>query len=279
MAACLARRGTSVSRRAAATLALLLACGPALAQEKPPRPELVEWAPRWKVGTWWVVTTWQRDTRERTRSPGKAEGATPALPEELDSEALPDLPPLRDGIPVGYKAGNRFRFEVVKKEALKYPDDEPGTPPEEFWVVRVETLEGQPVRKAELWYAVADCSLAKVVLDPAGKRRETVLKGTAQLDLPASHELGFPLDWPDLRAARAERAELEVPGRPRLEQRTRKVGEGSNETRQVRLAPVEKDPAGRQGGRLTLVWKPGEPFWSRSIAFELLGRLDDYGPR
>jgi PAS domain-containing protein len=224
-----------------------------------------------------VVTTWQKDTRERTRSPAPAPGGEPARP-PLDPEPIPGVPPLRDGVPVGYKPGNRFRFEVLRREAVRYPDDEPGTPPEEFWVVRVRTLEGAPARVADLFYAVADLTLARVVLDPEGKPRAHVQRGTALLGVPASLELGCPLDWPDLRAAAEERAELPIPGGPKLEQRVRRTGEGQAEARQVRLAALDEQGQA-QGAKASFLWRPGEPFWSRLASGELLGRLDEFGPR
>lgn len=254
---------------------LLLVTLPLAAQEAP-RRELPGWAPRWKVGTWWVVTTWQRDTRARLRSPGPAEGAEPVTPELEGSEPLPGYPPLRDGIPVGYKPGNQFRFEVARREKVRYPDDAPGTPPEEFWVVRVATEEGEPKRTAELWYTAADLSLAKVVIDPAGQAREHALHGTALLAVPASQELGFPLDWPDLPATVAERAVIPVEGRPAVEQKARKVGAGKEETWQLRLAPEGGDPAVKP---VSLEWKKGEPFWSRFASGEFVGRLDAAGTK
>lgn len=255
-------------------LAGLLLAAFASAQEAP-RRELVGWAPRWKVGTWWEVTTWQRDTRARLRSHEPAEGAEPVTPELEGSEPLPGYPPLRDGIPVGYKAGNRFRFEVVKKEKVKYEDDAPGTPPEEFWVVRMTTLEGEPARSADLWYAVNDLSLAKVLIE----EREHALHGTALLSVPASQELGFPLDWPDLAAAKEERSKIEVEGRPTVEQRVRKAPAEAgkkDEVYQLRLAAKDAPPTVKP---VSLEWKKGDPFWTRFASSEFVGRLDESGTK
>lgn len=265
-----------------ALLGAILCLGgvPAAAQEKPPAGQpagaLVEWAPKWRVGSFWVVTTWQRDTRQRLRSPNPAEGGEPLQP-DAEREPIPGFPPLRDGVPVGYKPGNRWRFEVLRREGVRYPDDPPDMPPEEFWVVRTRTLEGEPARVADLWYAVADLTLARVVVDPEGKKRVHELKGTAQLAVPASLELGFPLDWPDLRAASQERAEIAVSGRPNIEQRVRAPGQGQEQVWQVRLAPLDAKGEVNPAGRVSFQWKQGDPFWSRLSSGELIGRLDESG--
>lgn len=272
-------RGVGLSVALALTLA-----GLGRAQDRPPNQGpaapaaangLVPWAPTWKVGVWWTVTVWQRDTQERTRSPLPAEGGEPTRP-EAEREPIPGYPPLRDGVPVGFKPGNRFRFEVVRRENVRYPDDPPDMPPEEFWVVRARTLEGKPERVAELWFAVADLTLAKVVIDPEQKQRVHQLKGTALLHPEVSLELGFPLDWPDLRAAAQERAVIEVSDRPTIEQRMRKQGP---DTWQLRLAPLPEEEGQEPpaAARVNLLWKQGDPFWSRLSSAESIGRLDEAG--
>lgn len=243
------------------------------AQETPAAPELVPWAPRWRKGDWWVVRTYQRDLRRETTSPQPAEGAMPHVPDDPRLDPLPGLPPLRDGVPEGWKAANRFRFEVVRREQVRYPGDAPSDPPEAFIVVSVRTLEGEP-RTAELWYTEADLTLAQVVLSPDTKRRRTLeLHGMAQLDPPASAELGFPLDWPDFAAAKQPTAEIRVEGRGVIEQRVR----SHNGEFQVRLASKREE--GESTGRVLMSFRPGAPFWSRLVGPVYLAELVEHGRR
>jgi len=279
-----------------APLATALTLSTAAGQEPPPQPPAprhVDWAPRWRIGDWWVVQTYQRDVTESTTTPNPAEGGAPYIPDdvELPGTPLPDLPPMRDGVPVGYKVGNRFRFEVVREEAVTYEDDGPEDAPERFWVVRVRTLDGEHVRRAELWFAQVDLSLAKVVLAPDSERpRERWLRGTALLDIPISRDFGFPFDWPDLAAVARPEAIIPTPGRPDVEQRMRTVGPPDAIEVQILLleAPPAPDEGGdreegagdddpdqrrRGGARVRFDWRPGDLFWSRHVSSLFVGVL------
>ncbi len=260
------------ARVLALTLALS-ALSTAVAQEEQPAEAAVAlpaWAPAWKLGDWWEVRTYHKDMRRELASPSPAEGATPRLPEDPRAAPLPGFPPLRNGIPEGYKEGNRFRLEVVRREEVKYEDDAPGTAPEVFWVVSLRALEG-PARAAELWYAAHDLVLSKVVLDPGERAREGWLRGTAQLGVPQSLQLGFPLDWPDLSAAREQRATVQSGPRP-FEQRVRVVAAGTPEEEvQVLLQEVErKEQRDVPRVRTLFSFAEGERFWSRILAGNLV---------
>ncbi len=265
---------TRSSRWALSVVVALLgaaALAPVGAQDAPPAPELVAWAPKWRKGDWWVIKTYQRDLQARTTSPAPAEGAVPRVPDDPRREPLPGLPPLRDGVPEGWKVANTFRFEVVRRELVKYPDDAPGDKPEAFLVVRARTLEGE-TRTAELWYTEADLTLAQVVVAPGTDRARThQLSGLVQLDPPASAVIGFPLDWPDFAAARQPSAEIAVEGRGTVEQRVRQV----NAEFQVRL--VTKTDDDETHGRVLMTFRPGAPFWSRLVGPVYLAELTEQG--
>lgn len=261
---------TSWSLVVAATLGVGV-LAPVGAQDAPPAPELVPWAPKWRKGDWWVIKTYQRDLQARTTSPAPAEGATPRIPDDPRRAPLPGLPPLRDGVPEGWKTANTFRFEVVRRELVKYPGDAPSDKPEAFVVVSVRTLEGEP-RTAELWYTEADLTLAQVVVAPGTPRARTLeLSGTAQLDPPVSAELGFPLDWPDFAAAKQPTADVTVEGRGVIEQRVRAAGAEV----QVRLAT--KTEGDETHGRVLMTFRPGSPFWLRLVGPLYLAEMTEQG--
>lgn len=262
------RRALGVGSFVVAALATVAFVG---AQEAP--AQLVPWAPRWRKGDWWVVRTYQRDLQRRTTSPQPAEGGVPSIPDDPRDDPLPGLPPMRDGVPEGWKAANRFRFEVVRREEVKYPGDAPTDKPEAFIVVNVRTLEGEP-RTAELWYTEADLTLAQVVVAPGTDRRRThELSGMAQLEPPVSAELGFPLDWPDFAAAKQPSADITVEGRGVVEQRVR----SANGEFQVRLA--NKREQGESTGRVLMTFRPGAPFWSRLVGPVYLAEVVEQGRR
>lgn len=234
-------------------------------------PELVPWAPRWRKGDWWVVKTYQRDLQAHVTSPAAAEGAMPRVPADPRAEPLPGLPPLRDGVPEGWKVANTFRFEVLRRELVRYPGDAPSDPPEPFVVVSLRTLEGDE-RAAELWYTEADLTLAKVVMAPNTERARThELSGTLLVDPSVSAAIGFPLDWPDFVAAKQPTAEVVVEGRGTFEQRVRAV---QGET-QVRLATMNAD--GEARGRVLMSFRPGAPFWVRLVGPVYLAELTEQG--
>lgn len=265
-------------RLCVALAAVALAATAALAQDPP--ANLPDWAPSWEVGDWWEVRTFQKDLREELSSPAPAEGATPRIPEDPRTGPLPNLPPLRNGIPEGYKAGNRFRLTVARREEVRYPDDVPGTDrPEAFWVIALQSREGSAKREAELWYAAEDLSLAKVVLDPAGEPQETWFEGSAQLSVPLSQRLGFPLDWPDLPAARRATGRPLHGGRHAVEQRVRKVGEGAAQEVEILLQVPPAQPGAPVRVRTRLSFSPGKPFWTRIMSgmfvAELVATSDD----
>ncbi|RMG06458.1 MAG: hypothetical protein D6731_25750, partial [Planctomycetota bacterium] len=203
-----------------------------------------------------------------------------ASPRSEPLPQLPDFPPLRDGVPVGYKKGNRWRFEVLRRQSVRYDDDGPEDPPERFWVVGVRSLEGDPPRSAELWYAERDLVLSKVVLAPGTRKQEVHwTRGTVQVSLPAAIPLGLPLDWPDLAAAgRNPKAKVRDAARRSYEQR-RKTLRPSKGTPRVRLALYPLRGDGRKAARppVRFEWQPGRPFWTRLLARDLLGVLE--GPR
>lgn len=251
--------------------ALVSAPAPAGAQDAPPNPALAPFAPRWKKGDWWVVKTYQRDLSERTSSPEPAEGATPRLPDDPRAEPLPGLPP--GGVPAGWKSANSFRFEVTRRELVKYPDDGPTDAPEPFVVVLMRSLEGQPVRTAELWFTEADLTLAKVVEEPGTPRARThELSGKVLLDPAVSGTIGFPLDWPDFAAATRPAADLPVEGRGVVEQRVRAQGEEV----QVRLG-LKNDANDESRGRVLMTWRANMPFWSRLVGPVYLAELVESG--
>jgi hypothetical protein len=249
---------------------LLAVPGAAQAQERGVAP----WAPQWKVGAWWEVKTFQKDLSRETTSPDPAEGAMPRMPEE-EVIQLPDYPPLRDGIPLGYKPGNTFRFDVVRVDAVQHDDDPPGAPPERFWVIAVKTLEGSEPRTAELWYAVADLSLSKIVLSPGTpKARESWTRGTASVDLPQGASLGFPLDWPDLRAAKKDKAEVRC-GKVRYEQRVRMANRGTPKAEvQMKLTRLSSKRDAEIAPSARFVWKKERPFWTRLMTPNTIAQLE-----
>lgn len=263
------------ARSSVAALGLLVALGALLsAQEPAPRPQLAPWAPKWKKGEWWVVKTYQRDLRDRTRSAEPAEGAEPKVPEGVGTDPLPGFPPLRDGVPEGWKVANTFRFEVVRRELVRYPDDGPNDPPEPFIVVSMKT-EGGESRAAELWYTEADLTLFRVVVEPGTpKARTHEVSGKVQLDPPQTAEVGFPLDWPDFVAATQPQAEIKVEGRGTVEQRVRAQGPDV----QVRLG-LKPQPNEEPRGRVLMTWRAGAPFWSRLVGPLYLAEMTQQGGR
>lgn len=243
------------------------------AQEAPPAPELVAWAPKWRKGDWWVIKTYQRDLKDEVSSPEPAEGAMPRTPPDPRREPIPGLPPLRDGVPEGWVLANTFRFEVVRRELVTYPGDGPDDKPEAFVVVAVRTLDGPP-RTAELWYTEADLTLFKVVREPKTERARTHdVSGTVQLDPQETAVIGFPLDWPDFAAAKQPSSDIAVAGRGVVEQKVRPAPNGAAQV-QVRLALKVGDDETR--GRVQLTFEPGAPFWSRLVGPVYLAELVDY---
>ena len=242
----------------------------AVAQQPPAPPQLVAWAPKWKKGDWWVVKTYQRDLRERTRSAEPAEGAEPKVPDGVGTEPLPGLPPLKDGVPEGWKVANTFRFEVSRRELVRYPDDGPNDAPEPFIVVTMRTLDGDP-RTAELWFTEADLTLAKVVREPGAKAKTHDVAGTAQLEPPETALVGFPLDWPDFVAAARPLADIKLEGRGTVEQRVRAQGQDV----QVRLGL--KQEGDEPSGRVLMTWRAGAPYWSRLVGPLYLAELTQQG--
>ena len=260
--------------------------------------KIVSWAPVWKVGDGWVVETFQRDlgaTFRSSRAPSEKKGkgkkrrflgGTPDVPEDPHAKAraadIPGFPALRNGVPQGFKRGNTFRFEVVRKASVSYPDDAPQTPPEVFWVVRVEAKHG-PARRAELWYATSDLALSKVVFQPKTKRaREMWLNGSVQLGIPASEALGVPLDWPNFRAAKRQpKARLRIDGRSPIEQLVveRKATLVAGGAYWIRLrevsSPAKSPKQPRVLVRAVLKFQPGLPFWKWAQTQGMIARLKD----
>jgi hypothetical protein len=267
-------RGMTVGMAVLAALAAL-AGAPAGAQEG--ARELVDWAPRWKKGDWWVVRTYQKDLKAEMESKAPAEGGTPAAPPNPMADPLPGYPPLEDGVPKGWKVGNRFRFEALRKELVKYPDDAPEDAPETFLVVGVKSLEGEP-RTAEVWFAEADLTIAKVVTGPGTKAARTwELSGTAQLGPAPAEVLGVPLDWPDFKAAKEAEKELTLPGRGKVEQKVRTVAAGTpQEEQQIRLAEVVEKPS-QPRQRVLMSFKRGAPFWTRLVGTSSMAELVEQG--
>lgn len=281
--------------RTAASLALLLALSaPALAQSE--QRSAPEWAPQWEVGDWWIVKLYQRDLRKRYTSPkplDKGGGGEPELPDDLEVEPLPGFPVLRGGIPEGFKPANRFRFEVLRQETVRWEGENPlDSPPETFWVVAARTLDGEHVRRAELWFSVKDLSLAKVVLERKGKletdQQRDWLRGTAQLDLPLSRELGFPLAWPDLHGAKQGTVKLEPARRPKLEQRTRVergADKGDAELKRVRIylrqavAKSLQRSKDAPRARCRFTFEPKRPYWVQLATNDYLGVLGKSGKK
>ncbi len=251
--------------RVAATLLVLVCVAPAAAQG------VVPWAPKWKVGDRWEVKTFQKDRKDERSSPKPAPGAKPHMPRDRSAE-LPDFPPLRDGIPIGYKLGNVWSLEVVREESVTYDDDEEGDAPEKFFVVALKALQGDDPRTSELWFAAEDLVLSKVVLRP-GEKREKIhwLDGSVQLAVPAGKAIGFPLDWPDLKAAQKEKAELQLDKKNKVEQRVRVIDKdkASAEYR-VQLTRLKGKRGADRAPEARFVWREGRPFWLRLKAGDVL---------
>ena len=246
------------SARALCLLAALLLAAPATAQE-PEKPTLAKWAPRWRVGDWWEVQTYQReDTSER-----------PQGPKDPLSEPLKGITPLREGVPMGFFKVARFRLEVVRRESVTYDDAGADAPPELFLVVALTRLEAQSL-EAELWFTRSDLSLAQVVIDPKGEARKIELQGYVQLSLPLSGELGFPLDWPDARKTKKKEWKLELrPKRGKVSQEVQ-VNEAGDEVR-VKLSRLDRD--GKTMEEVKLHYQRGIPFWRSLTASELYARV------
>lgn len=258
---------------------------PAQGQEKKgKKPQIADWAPAWKVGDWWTVKVYTKSIKVLTRSPKpvKKGAGEPRLPAKKELE-IPGFPALRHGVPKGYKLGNVFRFEVLRKETVKYKDDPPiDSPPEEFWVVALRSTQGKVVRKAELWYDVAELGLSKVVIKRTikGKSRDVVrwLDGPAQLEVPASQALGVPLDWPDLKsAARKTRARFTIANRPQLEQRVRINKKGMKDERIWVLLQHVVKKRGTPRARCLFRFQRGKPFWRFLKSGTYIAELDKHG--
>src|SRR5262245_47687272 len=103
--------------------------------------KLPAFAPAWKKGQWWIVRTFLRDVEDVTGVPS----ARSAFP------TIPGYPPLRDGVPVGFSHGNRWRLEVSRFVDHRFPGDAKTDAPERFVVVTLRALEGRDARNTELW--------------------------------------------------------------------------------------------------------------------------------
>lgn len=268
-----------------ALLLLPLLALPAAAQDaaskKKKKP--VDWAPAWKVGDWWTVKVYQKDLRRRLSSPSpvKGGGGEPRLP-EAEGPRLPGFPPLRHGVPKGYKLGNVWRFEVLRKETVKYDDGPPiDTPPETFWVVEAKTTQGTPVRRVELYYATEDLVLSKLVIKapPKSRQKDRVrwTKGTAQLAPPESASLGLPLAWPDFKAAHEARTRFPRPKHQTVEQRVRREKPGTQDERDWVLIQQVTAKRGQPRLRCVFEFAPKQPFWTRMEAGLFLAELAEHG--
>jgi hypothetical protein len=259
--------------RVAATLLVLVCAVPAAAQDPAPAArDVVSWAPDWKVGDRWEVKTYQKDRKEERASRKPVAGGMPYVPRDRSAE-LPDFPPLRDGVPIGYKVGNTWSMKVVREESVTYDDDEEGAAPERFFVVALKALKGSDPRSTELWFAAEDLVLSKVVLRPGEKKEEVHwLDGSVQLAVPAGKAIGFPLDWPDLKAAKKkEKVELQLDKKRKVEQRVRVIDK-DEETAEYRLQ-LTRVTSKRDADRTPdarFVWRKGRPFWLRLKAGNLL---------
>lgn len=263
---------------------LLLAC-PASAQGKK-KDGPVAWAPTWKVGDWWTVKTYQKDLKRRLTSPAplKGGGGEPRLPKAQDGPAIPGFPPLRNGVPKGYKQANLWRFEVLRKETVKYDDGPPiDTPPEAFWVVEAKTTLGKPVRTIELWYSAEDLVLSKLVqkAKPGSKGKDRVrwTKGTAQLELPESNAMVLPLAWPDFKAAAKKKTTFEHPKQITLEQRVRRDKPDTKDERNWVLIQHVTKKRGQPRIRCVFQFEPKKPFWTLVDAGLLLAKLHEHGSK
>jgi len=135
--------------------------------------------------------------------------------------------------------------------------------------------------------------LAKVVLERKGKletdQKRHWLRGTAQLDLPLSKELGFPLAWPDLHGAKQGTVKLEPARRPKLEQRSRaekaKDGGEDAELKRVRIylrqaAPKSlKRSRNAPRARCRFTFEPKRPYWVQLATNDYLGVLGQSGKK
>ena len=213
----------------------------AAAPDKFPRPE-------WKVGDWWKVRVLQREVgRERAMRP-----ATP--PPEI-----PGYPPLRDGIPRGWKVSNTFRFKVIGTESVSYPQDqvEGNDSPEEFFKVTVETTEGDK-RKAMLLISQADLTVAEVRFG----RRRTPLAGSPMVFPEAASLLGVPLDWPDFTALETGKTQvIELPSGSRVRQALDHDADGSWLVTLTELEGTRRSGE-KEVYRSVQRWNAGEPWWS-----------------
>ena len=155
------------------------------------------------------------------------------------------------------------------------------------------TLDGGNPRRAELWFSAKDLSLAKVVLERKGKletdQKRHWLRGTAQLDLPLSKELGFPLAWPDLHGAKKGAVKLEPARRPKLEQRTRadKGQDGGEDAELKRVRIYLRQAASKSlkrsqnapRARCRFTFEPKRPYWVQLATNDYLGVLGQSGKK
>lgn len=118
--------------------------------------------PRWTVGDTWTVRTFQREVA--------------LVPSSARGPRIPGAPPLRKGVPEGWKHANRWKLTVTRVDGEKA-------------TILLEALEGPEKRQAELGFE-------KGVLVRIGER--VLVKRT---NLKESRELCFPLDWPESFAA------------------------------------------------------------------------------
>lgn len=242
---------------------LLSLPGAALAQNAPGKKAAVEKpvveAPAWKLGDRWVVQLFVRDL----------DGAVTGRPKPKEP-GLPGFPPLRKGVPEGFKKGGRFQFEVLKDDAtLPEPDDDaakpkPGEKPkppakdaEKYFVIQVKPLRPGATRKALLYFAVSDRSLGEIQIVTGQRNQATKCFGTCVFRSPTSVTFGFPFDWPDFIAARQKEQKLRVLHQRLVQTTKRAKGELS-----VRLYDRGIEKARRAESAVTTTWKKGGLWWT-----------------
>jgi len=247
---------------------LVLSAGVVLSQDKP-GPEkpgatvkLADFAPKWKLGDWWVVETYTRDLK----------AAITGMP-EVEKPELPGFPPLRGGVPKGFKRHAKFRFEVKKLDAkLSKPDkDEAEGEAESYIEVAVASIGAVPARSATILYAASDLAIGEIRYQiGGGKEQQVKVYGTAVVDQPASLGLGFPFDWPDWAQAMKAEAQVKVKDQRILQKHVFK------EKEKLHLLFLTEESKAKSKYRVIQRWAPGRPFWNFLDGPAVKGRLIDW---
>lgn len=234
------------------TAFLLLGAVFVIAQESSP-PGAPLTAPTWRVGQSWRVQTL---LRERSLD---AHGSLRRGPR------LPGLPVLHDGVPEGWKRGSAWKLLVSRVDVAVV-----GSRTLRHAVVSL-TNEADPSRGAELWFDANTRALARITVPrdgvPARDPRSRWLRGDVAHGEPESHQLAFPLDWPDWKRIDSPRSAYELDGRERVQ--TTELDKGL-----LRICLAEPTAPSRN---VVQEWRAGDPWWLRSIGPDFRAELVENG--